>query len=372
MTFAESEADALREVRMLMEQLQAQQWTDGLPVIPPARAFVDEMLAMTSADPQAVVAILDPAAAPATVEAVAANAVMAGCKPEYFPYVLAAVEAVADPRFNLRGNLCSTHISHPLVIINGPSRDRYGVNYGGNCFGQGFRANATIGRALNLSLVNIGGAIPQLVDRAIFGHAGKFSYCIAENEEASPWEPLHVTMGLEAGDDAVSVYAAEPPRSIIGLCFESPHELLDMCADSMLPAGVTHYYVGGDVLLIFGPAHAQILAAAGWTREDVQVYLHERTRQPISLLKVGGIWGREIERNRWPKWVNRADDTAKAPLFRDANDLKLMVAGGTGAGSSAFVPGWGTRFSTVPVGKWAVSGWQESTQTRSIDLEVEV
>jgi hypothetical protein len=355
--FAQSEADALREVRMLMEQLQEQQWTDGLPVIPPARAFVEEMMATTSADPQTVVAMLDPAGAAATVEAVAANAVMAGCRPEYFPYVLAAVEAVANPRFNLRGNLCSTHISHPLVIINGPSRDRHGVNYRGNCFGQGFRANATIGRALNLSLVNIAGAIPQVVDRAIFGHPGKFSYCIGENEEASPWDPLHVTMGLLPNDDAVTVYAAEPPHSIIGLCFQNPQELLDICADSMAQAGLTHYYVGGDVLLIFGPAHAQILADARWTRADVQTYLHERTRKPISLLKLGGIWGREVEQNRWPKWVNRADDSAQAPLVREPHDLKLLVAGGPGAGSSAFVPGWGTRCSTVQVGKWAAAGW---------------
>jgi hypothetical protein len=156
--------------------------------------------------------------------------------------------------------------------------------------------------------------VPKVVDRAIFGHPGKYTYCVAEHESASPWAPLRVDMGLAQDDDTVTVYAAEAPHSIIGLCFENPHELLDITADSMAQAGLTHYYVGGDVVLMFGPAHAAILADAGWTKSDVQAYLHDRTRKPISLLKYGGIWGRQLDRNRWPHWVDTSDENSLVPL----------------------------------------------------------
>jgi hypothetical protein len=339
-------------VRTLLEELAASGWTDGLPVVPPFRRYVEDMIHITTAQPDHVVTRLDPSAAPATVEAIAANAVMAGCLPQHFPYVLAAVEAVSDSRFNLRSHMCSTHISTPLIIVGGPARDKVGFNYEGNCFGAGVRANAVVGRALNLCLVNIGGAIPQVVDRTIFGHPGKYTYCIAEHEAASPWDPLRVDLGFSPTEDTVTVYAAEAPHSIIALCAETPTELLDIVADSMGQAGLTHYYVGGDVVLVFGPAHAELLAAAGWRKIDVQTYLHEHTRKPISLLKYGGIWGRHIDQNRWPEWVNLEDESSLVPLVKKPKDIKVLVAGGPGAGSSAFIPGWGTRCITASVKKW--------------------
>jgi hypothetical protein len=332
--------------------MQAAEWTDGLPVVPPIRAYVEELIAAAGVASDHVVAHLDPSGTPATVEAIAANAVMAGCAARHFPYVLSAIEAVADPRFNLRGHMCSTHTSGPLVVVGGPGRDGAGFNYEGNCFGPGSRANATVGRALNLCLLNIGGAVPKVVDRAIFGHPGKYTYCMAEHEAASPWAPLRVDMGFAADDDTVTVYAAEAPRSIIGLCFENPHELLDVVADTMAATGLTHYFVGGDVLLLFGPAHADILAAAGWTKADVQAYLHDRTRKPVSELKFGGIWGRQVEHNRWPGWVDREDESSLVPLVHGAGDIKISVTGGPGAGSSAFIPGWGTRCVTASVRRW--------------------
>lgn len=343
---------AQQDLRTLLEGLADSGWTDGLPVVPPFRETVEEMIEATAAAAHDVVVDLDPSGAPATIELIAANAVMAGCLPQHFPYVVAAVEAVSDGRFNLRGHMCSTHISTPLMIVGGPRRDIAGFNYEGNCFGPGARANAVVGRALNLCLVNIGGAIPRVVDRTIFGHPGKYTYCMAEHESASPWDPLRVDMGFTHADDTVTVYAAEAPHSIITLCATTPFELLDIVADSMGQAGLTHYYVGGDVLLVLGPAHAEVLAAADWSKRDVQTYLHERTRKPISLLKYGGIWGREIDHNRWPKWVDVDDESSLVPLVRKPQDIKILVAGGPGAGSSAFIPGWGTRCITTSVTKW--------------------
>ena len=347
-------------VEELLEALAGSGWTDGLPVVPPMRALVAEMMRTVTVDPDHVVAHLDPSGTPATVESVAANAVMAGCLPRHFPFVLAAIEAVSDPRFNLRGHMCSTHTSGPLVIVGGPGRDAAGFNYEGNCFGPGARANATVGRALNLCLLNIGGAVPKVVDRAIFGHPGKYTYCVAEHEAASPWDPLRVDMGFAREDDTVTVYAAEAPHSIIGLCFETPEELLDIAATSMAQPGLTHYYVGGDVIVFFGPAHADLLANAGWDKGAVQAYLHEKTKLPVSLLKYGGIWGREVSKNHWPDWIDPTDDTSLVPLVHKPSDIKVTVTGGTGAGSSAFIPGWGTRCITTSARKWTDEDYERT------------
>jgi hypothetical protein len=196
-----------------IELYYAQGWTDGLPVVPPTRAKVHVMVKQSGRAASEVIAELPPQGGKATVERIATNAVMAGCLPEYMPVVLTALEAMLETRFNLRGVLCSTHVSTPLLILNGPIVQALHVNSGHNVFGPGWRANATIGRAVQLALVDIGGAQPGVLDKVTFGHPGKYSDCIAENEAASPWEPLHVERGFQCEDSTVTVYPAEAPHN---------------------------------------------------------------------------------------------------------------------------------------------------------------
>ena len=215
-----------------IELYYAQGWTDGLPVVPPTRAKVHAMVERSGRAASEMIAELPPQGGKATVERIATNAVMAGCLPEYMPVILTALEAMLETRFNLRGVLCSTHVSTPLLILNGPIVQALHVNSGHNVFGPGWRANATIGRAVQLALVNIGGAQPGVLDKATFGHPGKYTYCIAENEAASPWEPLHVERGFQRADNTVTVYPAEAPHNINNHGSQNARDLLTVVMDS--------------------------------------------------------------------------------------------------------------------------------------------
>ncbi|MGH7746307.1 MAG: hypothetical protein ACREQ5_16335, partial [Candidatus Dormibacteria bacterium] len=192
-----------REAVEAIELMYQAGWTDGLPVVPPLQELVDDFVRFVDGSPEDVVGEIPPLGGKATLAKVAANAVMAGCRPEYMPVVLAALDAMLDEKFNLGGMQCSTHLSTPLLIVNGPIRHELGINCGANVFGQGWRANATIGRAVKLILVNIGGAVPGETDKATLGHPGKYSYCIGENEEESRWDPLHVERGFKRDDSTV-------------------------------------------------------------------------------------------------------------------------------------------------------------------------
>jgi hypothetical protein len=191
-----------------IEFIYAQGWTDGLPVVPPTVEKVRAMVERSGRTADELIAELPPKGGKATVEKIATNAVMAGCLPAYMPVILTALEAMLEPHFNLRGVLYSTHLVTPLLILHGPLVQELGVNCGHNVFGLGWRANATIGQAVQLTLVNIGAAVPGVLDKATFGHPGKYTYCIAENEAASRWEPLHVERGLQRQDSTVTVYPA--------------------------------------------------------------------------------------------------------------------------------------------------------------------
>ena len=189
-------------------------WTDGLPVVPPTEDRVKKFVEYTGQDAGELVAELPPLGGKATVERIAVNAVMAGCLPEHMPVVITAIKAMMDDRFNLRGVMSSTGIHTPLVIVSGPLAKELDINGGYNCFGAGWRANATIGRAVKLALVNLGGAIPGETNKATFGHPGAYTYCVAEDQEINPWEPLHMDVGLEASDSAVTVFPAEAPHNL--------------------------------------------------------------------------------------------------------------------------------------------------------------
>jgi hypothetical protein len=339
------EPSALDDLSEVMELLFASGWTDGLPVIPPTPRHVQRMLTGTTRQADELIGRIPPKGGRATIEKIAINAVMAGCKPAYLPVVITAIEALLDDRCNTRGVQCSTHISSPLIIVNGPIVPELDINSGHNVFGQGWRANATIGRAVKLALVNLGGAIPGVTDKATFGHPGKFTYCIAENEAATPWEPLHVERGFASTDSTVTVFGAEAPHNINNHWSSTPQGLLQTMADSMSTLGSNHLYLGGESMLALGPEHAAVLANAGWTKRDVRAFLFEHARKPLSQVKIGGMYGPETRRNLWPRWIGHDNEQERIPIARRAEDLTLLVAGGAGR-HSVYLPGWGARSAT--------------------------
>jgi hypothetical protein len=338
----------LDDLTDVIELLFDSGWTDGLPVVPPTPRTVQRMLTGTTRQSDELIGRIPPKGGRATVEKIAINAVMAGCKPAYLPVVITAVEALLDDRCNTRGVQCSTHISTPLVIVNGPIVQALGINSGHNVFGQGWRANATIGRAVKLVLVNLGGAIPGVTDKATFGHPGKFTYCIGEHEAANPWEPLHVERGFAPDDSTVTVFGAEAPHNINNHWSATPHGLLQTIADTMATLGSNHLYLGGESYVVLSPEHADVLAKARWTKRDVRAFLFEHARKPLAQVKIGGMYGPEIRRNLWPRWIDHENETERVPIARRPEDIAILVAGGAGR-HSVYLPGWGARSVTRKV-----------------------
>lgn len=331
-----------------IEFCYAQGWTDGLPVIPPTPERVEAMLRGTSLAPRVVIARVPPSWAEATVEKVAVNSVMAGCRPEYLPVVIGAVRAATEPVLNLHGMQCSTHLATPLVVVNGPIRQAIGLNSGANVFGQGCRANATIGRALKLVLTNVGRAIPGVTDKATLGQPGKYTYCIAENEEASPWDPLSVERGHPRGTSTVTVFGCEAPHNVNNQAASSAGDLCYTIADTMATLGVNMFYAQGEVMVVLCPSHAETIARDGWSKQHVKEFLYEKARKPVRLLKLGGLFGREVHRNFWPRWIDRDREDELVPLVRRPSEITVVVAGGPGR-HSAFLPGWATPSVTMPL-----------------------
>ena len=330
-----------------IELLYATGWTDGLPVVPPSAElvgrFVGYFAERTGRRGGDLVAELPPLGGRATVERVAVNAVMAGCRPEHLPVVIAALEAMMDERFNLRGVMASTGIHTPLIIVNGPIADALGVNGGYNCFGAGWRANATIGRAVKLCLVNLGGAIPGETNKATFGHPGSYTYCVAEDEAANPWDSLAVELGFQPGDSVVSVFPGEAPHNIM-YHDSQPRNFLYVLADTMCALGNVQMYVMGDTLVVIGPEHAKFLHNGGWTKRDIRQFLYEHARKPVRLLKRGGPPQGDARRGHfWPRYIDAEDDNQMVPVVRAPDRIHLMVAGGAGGPHSAYIPGWGSR-----------------------------
>jgi hypothetical protein len=323
-----------------VEVYYARGWTDGLPVVPPTEGRVRAMLAATTRDPEEVVGRVAPRWGKATVAKIAINAVMAGCRPEYLPVVLAAVEAVCDPAFNLQAVQGTADVVAPLLIVNGPIRRALDINCGPNVFGQGWRANATIGRALRLILMNLGGGLPGQIDKATFGHPGKYTYCVGEHEEASPWEPLHVERGLDPGAGAVTVFAAEAPHQISDHVNTGAAGILATVADSMATMGNCNMYRGGESLVVHSPTHAGMIAKDGFSKRDVKDFLFEHARRPLGHLKRGGEYVHESTRF-WPRWVDRSRDDAPVPVATRPEDILVLVTGDTGGSFSLYLPGWG-------------------------------
>ncbi len=263
----------------------AQGWTDGLPIVPPTEARVAAMLAgMPGRDAEELISVVPPKMGRATLTQVAVNAVMAGCKPEYLRVVVAALQAVSEPAYGLAHRQTTTHAGAPLIIVNGPIVQELRINCGRGLFGPGWRANATIGRALRLVLVNIGGAGPD-VDASQTGHPGKYTYCIGEYEAVNPWQPLHVERGFRREQNVVTVVNAEAPHSMTENIQTDAHEIMRTFASSMATLGVNNLYSQGHPVLVLGLEHVQHIHAAGWSKQDIKQALFERARQPWGLAK---------------------------------------------------------------------------------------
>ena len=251
-------------------------WSDGLPVLPPTPERVARVLG--ARDGARLVATLAPLEGRATLESIAINAALAGAGPEHVPVIVAAVQALAEPRFNLNAIQTTTHPCTPLLIVNGPIAPRLGISGGPNALGNGYRANAVIGRAVRLALQNIGGARPGHEDRATLGHPGKFTYCLAESEAVSPWAPLHVERGFPPGASTVTVCGSEAPHNVNDHGSTTPEALLLALAGTAATTGSNNIYLAGEPLVILGPEHAQTLASTGWSKSEAKRRLWERVR----------------------------------------------------------------------------------------------
>jgi len=317
-------------------------WGDGLPVVPPTEERVAAMLEYCDRPWDQPIAKIAPRWGEATPLRLAANAVMAGCQPRYFPLYMLAIEAMCEEPLNLYGVQATTHLCAPLVIVNGPVARELNLNGGHNAFGPGNQANATIGRAIRLALLNIGGAIPALGDMSTFGSPAKYSYLVAENEADSPWEPLHVERGLSAETSAVTVIGAECLHNV------NDHESLDgegvlmTIAGTMCTTGSNDTYYKAQPLVIMGPEHAKAVAAQ-YSKAEAKRFLQQHATLPVSKFSKDNI-ERRIKVTFKDRLANpKPDDQMYA--VQKAEDILLAVIGGAGK-HSAFVPTFG---ATLPV-----------------------
>ena len=319
---------------------QERGWTDGLPIVPPTEAAVREFLRWTDRDPREVLGVLPPRQGEATVERIAANAAMAGCRPEYLPVILAGIEALADPLFNLDAIQATTHPVAPLLVVNGPIAREIGLNAGYNAFGQGFRANVTIGRAVRLVLMNVGGGLPGIGDRSTQGSPAKIAYCVAENEAENPWEPLHVEAGLPADASVVTAFGCEGPHNIQDHFSATGLGILLTVAGAMGQGGSNNLLGRGWPLLSLGPEHAATIARDGYTKKQVKEFLFEHARFPLARL------GAEFRRQQIEHHHVRDSPDTLLPIVRAPDDISVIVVGGAGK-HSCWQPtfGDGTHFT---------------------------
>jgi hypothetical protein len=327
-------------------------WSDGLPVVPPTLDKVQAMLDAVDRDPRELLGEIPPRGGRATVEAVAVQAVMGGCKPEYFPIVIAAVEAMLEPPFNLNGVQATTNSVAPLCIISGPIVDELGINSGSSLFGGGYRANGTIGRAIRLVLWNLGGGHPESGDKDPEGTPAKWSYCVAERQDVNPWEALHVERGFAWEQSCVTVFGCRSPHSLSAAA-GSGKRVLDIVARALKVDEGERPLGGCQTLILLTPPILQTLQAEKWTKADVKLYLYEKAR--LSLAELREWWGEQLafERyggapeqggQRWPMWLQAQGDDPNimVPVMRNGPDsIHLLCGGGHGVAHASICAGWG-------------------------------
>jgi hypothetical protein len=315
-------------------------WTDGLPVIPPTEARVRAMLEAARIEPDKEVAFVEHRAVSITAEKVAINAVMAGCKPEYMPVVLAGVEAIGDPAWGYHGPGTSTGGAGVLMIVNGPIARALDVNCGDNLFGPGWRANLTIGRAVRLVMRNVCGSRPGTLDRGTVGHPGRLSYVIAENEAESPWTPLHVERGLHANQSAVTIVAATGPQQFYNQLSNTAEGVLTTLADSMRISGGV---MGQPTyVVVLAGEHMRTIAQDGWGKPEIRRFLFEHTKTSHAHLKKIHVMSGELK---------PGDESLMRPLVETPDDIVVVAAGGRAGAFSCYIPGWGSKRSSQAVTK---------------------
>ena len=311
----------------------ARGWTDGLPIVPPTLGRIDEMLGWTDQPRHAVLGEVEPLRGLATVEKVAANAVMAGCRPEHFPVVLAAVEAILDPAFNLRGVQTTDESVAPLLLVSGPAAGALGINAGAGALGPGWQANATIGRAVRLVMNNLGGGWPGAVSFAGLGQPARYTLCLGERDD-SPWPGLHLEAGFGSGQSSVTVLRSETVINVTG-------GLAELASVMGSAASLFTMLHDGKVAVVLAPFVARGLARQGWSKEDVRRELHEQARLPA------GTWRRSwlhatVREADWPDWVQAAAEGDSIPALREPGDITVVVAGADlEIPQNAYFPSWG-------------------------------
>ncbi len=338
-----------------------QVWSDGLPVIPVTPEGVAHMLrGLPNHDPHEVIGAIPPLMGKATVERIAIAGLMAGCRPAYMPVLIAAVRAITDRRFQLQGAQGTTDGVAPLLVINGPITWQLGFAADSGCFGHGHRANATVGRAVNMLMLILGGAFPGQIKKSTLGQSGCFSFCIAENYVATSctdcregtdsvvtWEPFHVERGFDEDTSTVTAFPALPMSQVADDCSATATGILTSLCDSMAILGNPAVYRGSETLVTFPPELVDIFQQQGWSKADIKRYVHEHARRPIKDLRRGGEW---IEENlkHLRKYIDVNQDSATIPAVHDPDDLHIVVAGGEGRWM-ALIPGWGYGSRAVTV-----------------------
>jgi hypothetical protein len=324
----------------LIEFCYQQGWSDGLPVVPPTEPRVRAMLEAAALAPDQQVGFIADRAVSVTAEKVAINAVMAGCTPAYMPVVVAAVEAISDPRWSYHGPGTSTAGAAVLMVVNGPIARALDINAGDNLFGPGWRANLTIGRAVRLVMRNVCGSLPGLLDRGTVGHPGKLSYVIAENETESPWTPLHVERGLRPEQSAVTIMAAESPHQFYNQLSPDAEGVLTTLADNMRISGNVmgqpHYCV------VLAGEHMRTIAGSGWDKPRIRQFLWEHTHNTHAHLK---------RTHRMSGALQPGDEDKRRPLIASPDDILVVAAGGRAGAFSCFIPGWSSAKSSQAVTK---------------------
>ena len=322
-------------------------WSDGYPVVPPTKELVATMLEGTHRDPDEEFGQVPPNFETLTVRMVAEHAVMAGALPEYMPVILGGMAAILDEKLNMNGVQTTIHGVSPLMIVNGPYARKIGLHGGRGCFGPGFRANATIGRSIRLILYNVGGGFPA-ASFSCFSQPSRYTYCVAENEEESPWEPLSVTRGFKVNENVITVVQCENPQLVNDEANNDPERLHVSTTDCMSNLGGMNAYRAADMVVALAPDIADHYARAGFSKKDVHDLFCEKAGRRVGELKRGGLW--RLDRlNRWVTKVDPDDDNCFVPTIQEPSRLFLIVAGGRPGASIAVMHGWNESSRGVSV-----------------------
>lgn len=327
-----------------IERIYAEGWTDGLPVVLPTDRKVDAMIDASGMEPGEALGEMPPKRGLITIEKLAVNAVMGGCTPELFPVVITAIRAMLEPEHNLSGVIQTTHMATTLTIVSGPAAKALGFNSRDGVFGNGYRANAAVGRALRLAMWNLGGAVPGETDMCTLSNPAEYAFCIAEEYEDNPWEPLHVERGCAPGSSGVTVFACEAPHSAD--CHGTPSEMLYVLSDTMSALGNNNIHTAGQTLIVINPRQAEEFATAGWTKNDIRMHLWDNARRRVDEL--GGL-GEFRSMRRSPLIEQKLNPvrfgvnyaSARIPLTNSPEDIHIVVAGGR-TYFAGVCPGWGS------------------------------